>query len=225
MKANQTLKTGAAIALAAVLSFAAQLLHAGTGTDAASQLFDYHPYQTLARDSEFTQQFNEYMEQLYNFNVPDAVLVFGMMKNNERTLNALEVIFHEEVELRGWMELGHSFKDIMNVEYYRAHYTDVYPVAHRKAVKAQYGLVKHFAAATGFPDIPAYAYALVSPLAELYGVSVDRLVRTLRYNPEITSETVTTEDLKTAVKVYETGGYTYKDSAKLISEALALTKQ
>jgi len=225
MTTNQTLKTGAALALAAVLSLAAQLLHAESGTDVTAQFFGYRPYQELARDDEFNKQFNEYMEQLYNFNVPDAVLVFGMMKNNERTLNALEVILHEKVELRGWMELGHSFKNIMDTDYYRTHYTDVYPVAHRQAVKAEYGLVKYFAMTKGFGDVPAYAYALVSPLAELHEVSVDRLVRMLRYNPEITTEIVTLADLETAVKVYEAGGYTYKDKAKIIAEARAVIKQ
>lgn len=231
MKWNSVISTAIIIPLTAVCTLAGQIACATdlppskATVDVTPQFSDYRPYQELAQDSVLAKQFHAYMEQLYNLKVPDAVMVFGMMKDNMRTLNALEVILHEEVEFRGWLELGHSYKDIMDVDYYRAHYSDVYPVAHSKAIKAQYGLVKHFAAEKGFADIPAYAYTLVSPLIELHGVPTAKLLRMLRYNPEITAEKVSPGDIETAAKVYETGGYTYKDRSKIIADAIAIIQE
>ncbi|MDD2773966.1 MAG: hypothetical protein PHP45_09775 [Elusimicrobiales bacterium] len=182
----------------------------------------YQPYKEFAQDEKLNKQFYSYMEQLYSYNVPDALLVFGMMKDKAHTLNALEVIFHEGVEFRGWLELGHAYKDIMNADYYRAHYNDVYPIVHRKAIIAQYGLVKYFGRVKGFPNAPEYAYALMSPLIELRDTPAARMIQVLRYNPEITREKLTRNDIETAAQVYEAGGYTYQNRAKIIADAEAL---
>lgn len=193
---------------------------ATTGIDVTPAIKGYPSFVTIEQDPPLKSQFPRYMKWLYDLKIPDALLVYKQMEDNVRSLDALATIFHEKVELAGWMRLGHKFEDIMTVEYYQEHYMGVYPVAHREAMFAQYGLIKYFAAGKKFRDIPEFAYVLVSPLTEQHqGNNAERMARTARYNPEFQRVVVTPEDIKTAMAVFEAGGYKYKDPAKVASDA------
>lgn len=187
---------------------------------------EYPLFKQVENNKEFTGQFYKYME-LMSTGSPDGKKVFEIMQNREKTLDQYSTIFHEEVEFMEWMNLKHKYEDIMTIEYYQKHYMEVYPVAHRKAVIEELGLIKYFAMKKNYPNIPEVAYNLVSPLIEYYGVAVERMQGRLKYNQEYLAQVkyITRKDLETAAKVYEEGGYKYKDKDRLINESLELVKK
>lgn len=191
-----------------------------------AQVKEYPMYKQITNDKVFMEQFNKYME-LMSTGSPDGKKVYGLMQSPEKTLDMMSTIFHEQVELKEWMNLGHKYEDIMTIEYYQNHYMEVYPVAHRKAVIEEIGLIKYFAMKRNYPHIPEVAYNLVSPLIEAYGVPVEKMQRRFKYNEEYNAQVkyVTRKDLETAIKVYEEGGYKYKDKSRLIDESLELVKK
>ncbi len=179
-----------------------------------------HPlFAKLQDDDSLTEVFQTYMEWVAGLDVPDAVLVVKMMKAAEPTIDSMASVFHEKVEFKEWLSLGHKIKDIMTVPYYQAKYAEVYPVAHRAGIIAEFSLIKHFAEREGYRDLPVLAYASVSPLVEHHASTPGRLVRRLRYNSEYLSDSVTDEDLELAMQVYEVGGYQYKDRARVLRGA------
>jgi len=197
-----------------------------SASDSQNIIKDYPLYKQVAENKQFQEQFNSYME-FASKGSPDGKVVYGLMQSKEKTLDMISTIFHEQVELREWMNLKHKYEDIMTVEYYQKHYMEVYPVAHRKAVIEEMSLLKYYAAKKNYPSIPETAYNMVSPLIETYGVPVEKMQRRLKYNEEYLSQVkyITKNDLETAVKIYEDGGYKYKDKEKLIKESLELVKK
>jgi hypothetical protein len=187
---------------------------------------DYPLFKQLEVNEGFNAQFNKYMEFASQAS-PDGKKVYAIMQAPEKSLSDLSTIFHERVELMEWMNLKHKFEDIMNPEYNRAHYMEVYPIAHRKAVIEEIGLLKYYAMKKNYPNIPEVVYNLVSPLIESYGVAVERMQRRIQFNQEYLAQVkyVTRNDIETAIKIYEEGGYTYKDKARLINESLELIKK
>ncbi|MBF0548579.1 MAG: hypothetical protein HQM08_29380 [Candidatus Riflebacteria bacterium] len=188
--------------------------------DASSIIKDYPMYKELEQDAQISRQFEQYMQWLSD-KAPDGAMVYDLMKNKIGTVDAISTIFHEKVEFYGWLTLGHKYEDIMNPEYYRNHYMEVYPIAHRKAVIDEINLIKYFAQKKGFPNIPEVAYNLVSPLLERRGATAAQMQNRLKYNLEYQPQVlfVTDADLETAVKIYEQGGYKYVDREKILSEA------
>jgi hypothetical protein len=201
------------------------LLLSGVVSNSA-QVKEYPLYRQINNDKVFMEQFNKYME-LMSTGSPDGKKVYGLMQMPEKTLDMMSTIFHEQVELMEWMNLKHKYEDIMTIEYYQKHYMEVYPVAHRKAVIEEIAFIKYYAMKKNYPNIPEVAYNLVSPLIEYYGVAVERMQKRLQFNLEYLAQVkyVTRKDLETAIKVYEDGGYKYKDKNRLVSESLELIKK
>jgi len=187
--------------------------------DGMRAVADYPLLVALRKDTHFSGEFERYMKWVASLGVPDAVLVVGLMESDDKTLDSLATVFHEMVELKGWLDLGHPIENIMTVAYYQEHYPTVYPVAHRKGVLEEFSLIRYFATHEGFRDAPVLAYALVAPLVERHGTTPSRLVRRLKYNPEYLGVRVNAEDLELAVQVFERGGYRYTDRAKIIDGA------
>ena len=191
--------------------------HKSTGVEQA--ISDHALFAKLQDDPALTAAFKTYMEWVAGLGVPDAVLVVKMMNATEPTIDSMASVFHEKVEFKEWMNLGHKIEDIMTVPYYQAKYAEVYPVAHRVGIIAEFSLIKHFARKRGYRDLPVLAYASVSPLVEHHATTPGRLSRRLRFNPEYATASVGEEDLELAAQVYESGGYKYKDRAKLLRAA------
>ena len=187
---------------------------------------DYPLFRQIENNKEFMGQFNQWMEFASTAS-PDGKKVYAIMQSKEKTLDQISTIFHEEVELQEWMNLKHKFEDIIKPDYNNAHYMEVYPIAHRKAVIEEINLLKYYAMKKNYPNIPEMAYNLVSPLIESYGVAVERMQRRLQYNQEYIAQTkyITRKDLETAIKIYEDGGYKYKDKDRLINESLELVQK
>jgi hypothetical protein len=194
--------------------------------DSLNIVREYPLFKQIENNKEFTGQFNKYMELASQWS-PDGKKVYALMQVPEKSLSDLSTIFHEKVELMEWMNLKHKFEDIINPEYNREHYMDVYPVAHRKAVIEEISLLKYYAMKKNYPNIPEVVYNMVSPLIENYGVAVERMQGRLKFNQEYLAQAkfVTRVDIETAIKVYEEGGYTYKDKNRLINESLELIKK
>lgn len=190
--------------------------------DVTISIADYPLYQDLEQDHDLEKKFVRYMEWLAGLKVPDAVFVFDLVQRNVRTLEALSLIFHEKVELLNWLELGHRFEDIIQVDYYNAHYSEVYPIAHRRALIEEMNLIQHYAKKQGFNHILELAFTLVSPMVEQRKTSVVTLTRRLRFNPEMLNQKVqiNRRTLETAVNIFYDGGYCYLDRTGLINEAL-----
>jgi hypothetical protein len=185
------------------------------------QIKNYPCYKMLTKDAKLSEQFEAYMKWLSEL-TPDAKLVYGYMQKKNPNIFELSFIFHEKVEFYGWLQLGHKFEDIMNLNYYQEHYPEVYPIAHRRAVIEEIGLVKFFAHKQRINKVPELAYMLVSPLCDINSdVPIDRLLSRLKYNPEYLNQMlfVTKKDLKKAVRVFKLGGYKYDDQNALITKA------
>ena len=195
-----------------------------TRVDVTQAIADYPLFSELETDGELTSLFKRYITWVASLEVPDAVLVVHLMDSPDRTLDAWATAFHEQVEFKGWLDLGHRFEDILTVPYYQAQYDRVYPVAHRKAIIEEFLLIKHFARKQRFRDLPVLAYALVSPLVERHQATAARLVRRLKYNPEYLSAPVSEQELELAVRVFEIGGYRYQDRAGILDGARAYLK-
>jgi len=189
------------------------------GTDVVQSVSDHPLFAKLRDDDALTADFKTYMKWVASLRVPDAILVVKMMEADKPTVDSVASVFHEKVEFKEWMNLGHKINDIMTVPYYQAKYPEVYPVAHRAGIIAEFSLIKHFAKQNGYRDLPVLAYASVSPLVEHHATTPRRLARRLQYNPEYVSASVSDEDLELAVQVYEAGGYQYKDRAKILQGA------
>jgi len=197
-----------------------------TTNDSLQIIKDYPLYNQIENNKEFIEQFNKYMEFSAKGS-PDGKKVFELMQMQDKTLDVISTIFHEKVELMEWMNLKHKYEDIMNPDYNRAHYMEVYPVAHRKAVIEEIGLIKYFAMKKNFPNIPEVAYNMTSPLIEFYNVTVERMQGRLKFNQEYLAQVkyLTRSDIETAIKVYEAGGHAYADKDRLISDCMELIKK
>jgi hypothetical protein len=191
--------------------------------DVAQWVADHPVVRALAADPQQTGHFRAYITWLED-KAPDAKLVAEFLRDERRTLDALAVIIHEQVEFREWQRLGHAIEDIMTIEYYREQYPTVYPIAHRSAITAEFDVIAHAARRLGFPPVPELAYNLVSPLLDHHGVPPDRLHRRLRFNEEIVGQagTVTREHLKMAIAVFERGGHRYGDRDQILESAQRL---
>lgn len=201
------------------------LLFSFGANDSLNVVKEYPLFKQIENNKEFMEQFNKYMELASQWS-PDGKKVYALMLAPEKTLSDLSTIFHEKVELMEWMNLKHKFEDIINPEYNRDHYMEVYPVAHRKALIEEISLLKFYAIKKNFPNIPEVAYNMVSPLIEHYGVPVARMQGRLKFNQEYLAQVrfLTRADIETAIKVYEDGGCRYKDKERLINESLELIK-
>ncbi len=198
----------------------------GAVSTGVEQAISDHPlFAKLQDDEALTRAFKTYMEWVAGLGVPDAVLVVKLMNATEPTIDSVASVFHEKVEFKEWMNLGHKVADIMTVPYYQAKYPEVYPVAHRAGIIAEFSLIKHFAKQKGYRDLPVLAYAAVSPLVEHHATTPSRIARRLKFNPEYVTTAVSDEELELAVQVYEAGGYHYKDRAKLLRAAGAYLSQ
>ncbi len=189
--------------------------------NASAVLKDYPPLQRYLQDATFQQGFRRYMTWVAEQGTPDARFLLPHLGPEEESIEFLSLVFHEQVELQGWLDQGHRLEDILNVDYYQAHYEQVYPVAHSRAVQAETDLVQAYAHRRGLQPAPALALTLVSPMAEQRKVPASSLLRRLKFNPEILEQKVTRQDLQAAVDIYEDGGYTYQDLPRLLDEAQA----
>jgi hypothetical protein len=188
--------------------------------DMAQWVADHPVVRALAADPQQARNFRAYIAWLED-KAPDASLVAEFLRDERRPLDALAVVIHEQVEFREWQRLGHAIDDIMTVEYYREQYPTVYPIAHRRAIEAEFDVIAHAARRLGFSPVPALAYNLVSPLLDHHGVPPDRLHRRLRFNEEIAGQAgvVTREHLEVAIAVFERGGHSYGDRDQVLKSA------
>lgn len=191
----------------------------GSG-DASTVLQDYAPLQRYVQDASFQEGFRRYMNWLSDLGTPDTVFLLPHVGPGENSIEFLSLVFHEQVELRGWMDQGHRLEDILNVPYYKGHYEQVYPLAHGQAMRAELALVREYAERRGLRVPSEKALVLMSPMAEQRHVPVSRLGRRLLHNPEYRDQKPTREDLEAAAAVYADGGYVYQDLEGLLAEAL-----
>lgn len=188
--------------------------------DVTGSFRDFVAYTDVISDLKFLEEFKSYIKWLSSLKVRDAELTAKWIENNDRSLIAMATIFHEQIELMGWLKLGHKIEDIMNVEYFQNHYEEVYPIAHKEAIVQEMLLLEHFAAEKGYDNIPELTFTLVSPLLEIFGVEVKKMTYRLRYNSEQLTQIVTEEDLNRVAELFKEGGYVYQDKDKVISDAL-----
>ena len=111
-------------------------------TDVISIIKDYTNYNILESNIELSDKFYKYMVWMSD-KAPDAKLVLGFMDKDTTTLDEISTIFHEKVEFAEWLNIGHDFDDILNIEYYKKHYMEVYAIAHRIAVIEEMNLIKY----------------------------------------------------------------------------------
>ena len=175
-------------------------------------------YDALASDAGARADFERYWTWLGGLGVPDVEYLDGLPADD---LEALAMRYHEQVELRGWLALGHRLDDVVDVAYYQAHYAEVYPVAHAQAMTAELALLAGFAARRGFPPVPARAFVLVGPMIERRAVTPAMADRRLRFNPAVAAEAPTADELDVAARVYEAGGHHYRDRAAVVAAAVA----
>jgi hypothetical protein len=178
-------------------------------------------YRAVALDADLQDRFQRYWSWLGSLGIPDVEYLGALPPDD---LEHLAMIFHEQVELRGWMRLGHRFDDVMTQDYYRQHYEEVYPVAHAEAMTAELALLTGVAARAGLPRVPERAFVLVSPMIERRGVTPVMADRRLKFNPAIAAQTPTREELDSAVRAYEAGGYRYRDRDRVIGDALKMIR-
>lgn len=190
--------------------------------DARPFVETYPPYAAIESDADLNEKFTRYLRWLAGLGAPDAELVLKLVEEGAASADALSLVHHEKIELREWLRLGHAFDDIMRVDYYRAHYEQVYPIAHARAVSSELGLLRHYALRRGFPPISALSLALVSPLVERLSATVAQVARRLRYNPEILREArcATREKFELAIRIYSEGGYPFNAPTRLVDQAM-----
>jgi len=177
---------------------------------------DFPEFRVIKEDNQFNEQFGQYMNWLSSLGVPDARLVVGYMNSSWCSIDRIASIFHEKIELREWMLLGHKFQDIIDTNYYQAHYEQVYPIAHRKAMASELALLTHFAGTLGVVNLSELSFVVVNPLIEEYSVDVARFVKRLRFNHEILDQRPTCDELERAAMVFENGGYVYTNREKIL---------
>jgi hypothetical protein len=185
-------------------------------------------FHRLWTDQTFRRQFDQYMRWLASpgIGAPDAVYLMDAVDAGVNSIDLQSAIFHEMIEFKNWMSLGHKFNDIMTIEYYRQNYPVVYPTAHCHAIIDQTQLLNTFARRKGLGSVPILAYDLVFPdyerresLNQL--LPIPMLVRQLKFNQSQFDEKLVSGDLEMALQVFERGGYSYQNSALLLSYATA----
>lgn len=170
----------------------------------------------MSVDATLQGEFERYWAWLGGLGIPD-VEYLGRLPPDD--LEHLAMVFHEQVELRAWLHLGHRFDDVMKQDYYQQHYEEVYPVAHAEAIAAELALLTGYAARSGFPRVPERAFVLVSPMVERRGATAAMVDRRLKFNRSIAAQMPTRAELETAARVYEAGGYHYRDRERVVDEA------
>jgi hypothetical protein len=170
----------------------------------------------LEADPVLARQFATYWTWISGLGTPDTEYLASLPADDlERSV----LLFHEKVELAGWFALAHRLEDITRIEYFQQHYEAVYPLAHRDATQAEMVLLAHFAQHHGLAA-PPLALLLVCPMVERRnGATADLMVRRFKFNPQYTAQSVTPADLVTAARVWEAGGYVYRDRARVLAEA------
>lgn len=176
-------------------------------------------YARVAADATLATQFDAYWRWIGELGTPDAAYLASLPPEDlERTV----MLYHEKVELAAWLALGHRFEDVMRLEYFQAHYEEVYPVAHRDATVAELELLDHVARRYDLTPPPPLALVLVSPMVERRdGVTPAMMTRRLRFNPDLAAASVTATELEAAARVWEAGGYVYRDRAAVLAAAAA----
>jgi hypothetical protein len=173
-------------------------------------------YRAATADPELHGAFQRYWAWLGGLGVPDVEYLEALPPDD---LEHLAMLYHEEVELRAWLRLGHRLDDVMTKDYYQQRYPEVYPVAHAEAMAAELALLAGFATRAGFPRVPERAFVLVGPMVERRGVAPAMVDRRLKFNPAIAAQAPTRDELETAARVYEAGGYRYRDRNRVIEAA------
>ena len=197
----------------------AAIAGSGSGSGSVQQILLEDPaYSEVQHHATLEDQFQRYWAWLHELEIPDVAYLSALPTED---LERLAMVFHETIELRGWLRLGHRFPDIMNLDYYKQHYEEVYPVAHAAAMQAELGLLQRFAARVGIPRVPAHAFVLVGPMVERRGVTAAMADRRLRFNPDLAGELPTQAELDRAARVYEAGGYHYRDRKRVLDDAWA----
>jgi hypothetical protein len=191
-----------------------------------------HPeYLLLWKDQQFRLQFDQYMRWLSSAEIaaPDAIYPMSLVDSGVTSMDLQSHLFHELVEFKNWMRLGHKAGDIMNREYYSRHYATVYPRAHCNAIVAQERILRSFAKTKGLGMAPMLAYDLAFPdyerreaLKQFLPTPI--LVRQLRYNQTQLERTVRVKDIKLAIRTFEKGGYSYQDRNLVLKNAAGFLK-
>jgi hypothetical protein len=191
-------------------------------------------YKSLWKDRIFRRRFDRYLRWLGSPEIAsdNAVYLLGEVDKGVHSFELQGHIFHEMIEFRNWMKLGHRFKDIMNRDYYNAHYSAVYPVAHCNAIIAQQRVLNAFAQSHGLKTLPMLAYDLVVPDYEKYPylqemtqkLGVPAMVIQLKFNREYFDEAVSEEQLLDAIEVYKEGEYGYSDTRIVLDRAKRFLK-
>ena len=87
----------------------------GTGrrsADVVHSVSDHPLFAKLRADEALTAEFTTYMKWVAGLGVPDAILVVKMMETDKPTVDSIASVFHERVEFKEWMNLGHKIEDI-----------------------------------------------------------------------------------------------------------------
>lgn len=189
-----------------------------TRVDVQQLLREDPAYREVQDDTTLEDQFERYFTWLRSLETPDVAYLASLPADD---LEHLAMLFHEKVELRGWLRLGHRFEDVVNVDYYQQHYVEVYTAAHADAMVAELGLVSRFAERIGIRGVPSRAFVLVGPMVERRGVTPAMVDRRLKFNRDIAALQPTRADLDRATRVYEVGGYRYRNRQLVVDEAWA----
>ncbi|MCB0420387.1 MAG: hypothetical protein KDD61_05295 [Bdellovibrionales bacterium] len=171
------------------------------------------------QDTLLQKRLEIYIDWLSSLGTRDAQLVQKYMHSSACSIDKIANVYHEMIELQAWLDLGHQYEQILNIDYYQTHYTKVYPIAHKKAIRLEIDLLNYFAKINGLGEIPALAFTLVNPLIEEFKVNPQKILTRLKFNREFLEKKPSCSDIKRAALVYQTGGYLYKNKEEVIRQA------
>lgn len=173
-------------------------------------------YSALWHNHKLRSQFDQFMRWLASPDIaaPDAVYLLQLVDRGDSSIELQSHLFHEYIEFNNWMRLGHKFSDIIDVEYYSKNYPTVYPVAHCNAIVAEKKVLNTFAKQNKISEVPMIAYDLAFPDYEkrqelANALPTPLMVRQLRFNKEFFHERVDVDDIRTAMRIFQNGGYRY----------------
>lgn len=165
----------------------------------------HEPWTRIRDDPILDELFSVYMEYAKNA-VPEQFQLVEKAKEG-RSLHEIGIIFHEKREVLEYLKLGYGREELANG---KAH-GEAYDKAHDQALLAQYTFIQHASKALG--GCPFMALVMACPVGEALGEQYNPESNILQFDnwKSILDTEVAEKDIEKAMKLYEIGGYTYKD--------------
>lgn len=165
----------------------------------------YETWAKISDDPVLDELFSTYMEYA-KITVPEQ-FEFVQKAKASGALHDISVIVHEKREVLEYLNLGYGREELANGKAHR----EAYYKAHEQALLEQYRFIQHASKALG--GCSFMALVMSCPVEELLSGRHDPFGNIIQFEKwkDILEPEVTEKDIEKAMKLYEIGGYTYRD--------------